>query len=393
MALTTSSRRGRPRSRPMFLVAGPAVVALALVVGCSSGGPGGTDVQASAAATVSAPVLSTLTGAAKTQMAELIAEARQEGELDWLATVVSTSKAPLIAAFKKEYGLSGLTVNFENQQTSNVTSRIQSEVTAQRVTTDLVAVDGAPTFFASLKQAGALLNYSSPELSAYAGSQKYLSDDFGYWVSPDALMYLPVYNPKVWPSGVSSWYDLLNAKLKGKLSFPGVPTSASAVYTYYGLRKVLPLSFFKNLENTAAPRVGVGNGSTAAQMAAQGELTVAITASHNVAAISKELGVPMDVAFPKEGSVVIGWSFGILAGSPHPAAAKLFEDFMLSKAAQQILIKYEYLTPARNDISVPADLAKYAPPTLQAAHAIPLNSAVSQDTLNQYRTEFESIFK
>jgi iron(III) transport system substrate-binding protein len=128
-------------------------------------------------------------------------------------------------------------------------------------------------------------------------------------------------------------------------------------------------------------------------MAAQGELTVAITASHNVASISKELGVPMDVAFPKEGSVTIGWSFGILAGSPHPAAAKLFEDFMLSKAAQQILIKHEYLTPARNDITVPADLAKYAPPTLQAAHAIALNSAVSQDTLNQYRNEFESTFK
>jgi iron(III) transport system substrate-binding protein len=382
------------RSRPTLLAAVPAAVALALIAGCGGSGSGsGSGGSAKAAGTVSAPILNTLTGSAKTQTAQLIAQAQQEGELDWLATVVSTSKDPLIAEFKKEYGLPKLTVNFENQETSNVTSRIQSEVTARRVTTDLVAVDGAPTFFASLKQAGALLDYTSPELSAYQGSQKYLSDDFGYWVSPDALMYLPVYNPKDWPSGVPSWYDLLNPKLKGKLSFPGVPTSASAVYTYYGLRKVLPLSYFKNLQKIAAPRVGVGNGSTAAQMAAQGELTVAITASHNVAEVSKKLGVPMDVAFPKEGSVTIGWSFGILAGSPHPAAAKLFEDFMLSKAAQQILIKHEYLTPARDDISVPADLAKYAPPTLRAAHAIPLNSAVPQNTLTQYRSEFESVFK
>jgi ABC-type glycerol-3-phosphate transport system substrate-binding protein len=216
MALTS------PHDRRTWLVATrtlmAASIALISVSTAACGGSSGSSAQSASSSTTSAstsstaassvsaasgaadpgstaPILSGLSGAEKTRVAGLIAQAKSEGSLNWIGTVVSTSKDPLIAEFKKEYGLPDLKVNFENQQSSDITARVQSEVTARKVTTDLVSVDGAPAFFATLKQAGALLQYSSPALSAYTASKQFLSDDFGYWVSPDALMYLPVYNP------------------------------------------------------------------------------------------------------------------------------------------------------------------------------------------------------
>ncbi len=90
---------------------------------------------------------------------------------------------------------------------------------------------------------------------------------------------------------------------------------------------------------------------------------------------------------------MIGWSLGILANSPHPAAAKLFMDYLLSKDAEEILVQKEAITPARNDVTMPPELAPFAPATLQSAHAIPVDSMVPKATLDQYRSEFEGIFK
>lgn len=390
----SSSRGQRARLRRRSALAATTTIAVAILTACSSTATsstvttGGVDISK-----VSAPILSTLTGAERTRVATLIAQARKEGEVDWLGTVVSESKASLVTAFEKEYGLPNLNVKFEEQQSGDVTARIQEEVTSNQVTTDLVSVDGAPAFFSALKQAGALLKYNSPELAAYKGSEKYVSDSFGYWVTTDALAFLPVYNRATWTTPIKSWYDLLDPKLKGKLSFPGVPTSASALFTYWGLRHVLPLSYFQDLHTIVNPRVGVGNGTKASGMVASGELTVAITSSHDAKAVGAAAGVPLAVAFPKEGAVMIGFSSGILSKSPHPAAAELLEDFVLSKAGQTIIVKYEGVTPVRADVKMPADQAAFSPATLQAANAIPVNSAVSQATLSASKAEFQSIFK
>ena len=184
-----------------------------------------------AAAAGTAPILATLSGPEKERVAGLIAQAKTEGGLEWITTVVTASKDPLLTEFKKQYDLPDLKINFENIQTSQITSRIQGEASSRKITTDIIGLDGAASFFSTLKDAGALQQYSSPELSAYQGSEKYVSDDFGYWVSPFALMYLPVYDPKVVPNGITSWNDLLDPKFKGKISLPGVLSSESALYT------------------------------------------------------------------------------------------------------------------------------------------------------------------
>jgi iron(III) transport system substrate-binding protein len=376
-------------SRRTFL-AGLGAAALGLATAaCGGGGDSGGDVDPS---TVSAPILDGLTGEEKTRVATLIAKARQEGTLNWITPIITESKDPLINQFKQLYGLADLKVNFENLETGQVTSRIQSEVQSRQIKTDVVGLNGSPSFFQTLKQAGMLEQYKSPELSAYQGTEKYVTFDPGYWASPIAVQYLPVYNPKVWTSGINSWYDLLKPELKGKISWPGVPSSESALLMYYGLRTVLPVSYFQNLKETTAPRVGVGNSTKATQMVSEGELTIAVTQSHAAHNTSQKLGVPLAVAFPKEGAVLDGWGVGLLKGSPHPNAAKLFMDYVLSQKAVQIMVDNQAATPVRTDVTMPKELETFAPANPEAAHALAIDFLTDRATLEKSRNEFTGIF-
>jgi len=364
--------------------------AAALTV-AACGGSGESESAAADISGVQAPVLDSLTGDERTRVATLIAKARSEGALNWITPIITDSKDPLIEAFKQRHNLPGLQVSFENLQTGQVTSRVQSEVTSRQIKTDVVGLNGSPSFFKTLKDAEMLENYRSPQLTAYQGADKFVSIDPGYWASPIAVQYLPVYNPKVWTTGVGSWYDLLDPRLKGKISWPGVPSSESALLMYRGLREVLPLSYFQSLKNNA-PRIGVGNSTVATQMVSQGELTIAVTQSHTVHNTSQQLGVPLEVAFPKEGAVLDGWSVGILTGCPHPATAKLFMDFILSENAVQIMVEKQAATPVRDDVKMPAELAHFAPASPGAAHAIPVDPLADRKTMQASRDEFVGIF-
>ena len=152
------------------------------------------------------------------------------------------------------------------------------------------------------------------------------------------------------------------------------------------------MSYFRDLRKND-PQSGVGNSATATQKVVEGGFAVAVTSSQSAVDTSKKLGVPLAVGFPKEVPVMIGWSLGILANSPHPAAAKLCMDFLLSNDAEELLVQKEAITAARNDVTMPPELAPFAPATLQDAHAIPVDSMVPKATLDQYRSEFEGIVK
>lgn len=377
------------RSRTFAAVVAAVATVLFGVTACGSGS--NTKSSDVAASSVNAPILSTLTGSEHDRVAKLIAQAQNEGALAWIDSVVVGAEKPLEQEFMKEYGLPNIKITLERLSTTQISARLQQEATSRKITTDVVGT-ASQELFSSLKAAGSLLQYSSPELSAYQGTDKYLSDDFGYWVSPDAYAMLPVYNPSEVPNGISSWQDLINPAFKGKLDIGDAGASESALYSYIGLRSVLPVSYFQQLE---AQGVSVAEGGSAAetQKVAQGGVDIAITSSFRTGQTSTQLGVPLSVAYPSEGVVMLGQSYGIMANSPDPAAAQLFEDFLLSKAGQQIYVDNEGVTPARSDVTMPADQQKYSPASLTAVKVIPVDWSMPADQVAKYRTEWNNIFK
>lgn len=78
-----------------------------------------------------------------------------------------------------------------------------------------------------------------------------------------------------------------------------------------------------------------------------------------------------EVSIPKEGSVVSGYATIINKYAPHPHAAMLTREYILSDAGQINLAK-GYARPIRSSVKLPEEVAKKMIPMEQYANARPI---------------------
>lgn len=386
----------RPKSiRKPFAVAIAAAATVGLLAGCSSSGaskPTPIPTVKGAASKVSAPILDTLSGAEKSRVANLILQARTEGALNWDDSVLAnTSEASVISAFEKAYNIPNINVTYNRQMSGVIATQVQQEVTAGKITTDVVGT-ASPSFFQTLEAAHALTKYTSPNASAYAASAKYVDDEPGYWISPFAYAFEPISAPSHYSPSLTSWQNLLAPALKGHISMPDPRSSTAGLYNYIALRKILPLSFFKSLAKQD-PILSTGGSIQDTQEITSGQVLTSITSGFRALQTVAQTGVPITVSYPKQGVIMIGQSYGILADSPDPAMAELFEDFILSKPGLQTIVNDEGVTPARSGITVSANVKKYAPASLTAVKVIPMDyEKITQAQLSAALLEWQSVF-
>jgi iron(III) transport system substrate-binding protein len=86
--------------------------------------------------------------------------------------------------------------------------------------------------------------------------------------------------------------------------------------------------------------------------------------NHYGSIVSK--GAPVDFILPTSGTVKLNFGIALTEGAPHPNAAKLFIDFMMSDAQQMIQANNEY--SLRQDVKPPNGM-----PPLQSLKALPLD--------------------
>ncbi len=337
-----------------------------------------------------APILATLTGAERDRVAGLIEGARKEGELSWIdAIIVSATANKMTEAFKQKYGLANLKMNHERLQSAQLLARVKEEVSANRVLTDIFAV-ASPRFYYDLKDAGAMLQYESPEYKAFESSNKAgLPYEQGYWVSPVAYCQVPVANTKAYPTPIEKWADLNNPQLKGKFTFPNISGSETSLYTYIGLRKVLPLDYFKSVAGLALKSSGSSVEET--QKLASGELLLSVTSNFRTRQTVAQTSVPMKAYYPSEGVTMLGQPYGILAKAPHPNAAKLFVDFMFSEEGQSMYVELEGIISGRENLKLSDEAKQYSPP-LSSIKSIPMDwKALDSKSVDAARAEWDSI--
>jgi len=386
----TTVRRARPSRRTVF--AG-GVAMIAALAGCASGGSSGTSSAAQACAHPSetgAPILSTLTGARRGQTATLICQAKSETSFTWIDSVVApTTAAAMIKEFQQQYGLS-FKLNYNRLTSGELSTEIQQQVTASKINTDFFGT-ASPELFSELKDGNALLHYMSPESSNYTYAAKYVSEDPGYWIAPVAYAFGIVVNPAVYSKPLTSWSDLSNPALKGKVDMPNVAANEGSLYWYYGLQSKLPKSVFQGWAAND-PKTSSGSSAQEAQKVAEQQIAVSVTAGFRVSQTVAQTKVPLKVYYPSQGTVLDGQTYGILANSPSPAIAELFDDFLLSKTGQQIYVDKEGIASFYPGVNPPsADLAYQ--PAISDMSIIPLNTDnVSSSELTNARNDWKSIF-
>jgi iron(III) transport system substrate-binding protein len=145
-----------------------------------------------------------------------------------------------------------------------------------------------------------------------------------------------------------SFWDLTAPKWKGQLLMDDNESKWMAgMMQYYGETKTVDL-----LKMLAAQDIQFRTGHSSIQtLLAAGERAAVVVAFANGVDRLKKEGAPIEWIAPEP---VIGLTFGtaVVKDAPHPNAARLFNDFLLSREGQEIIAAAGYFVP-RTDVASP----------------------------------------
>jgi iron(III) transport system substrate-binding protein len=196
---------------------------------------------------------------------------------------------------------------------------------------------------------GRILKYVSPEMKAY--DAKYKSDPEGFFTTYFINVGPIMYNPKfVKPEDAPKTYkDLLDPKWKGQLGFQDA--SAGTQYAWwYLLKDVVSSDYFQRLEQNQ-PRA-YNSSTQQLQDMLTGSLKIGAKVSIFQYVKALRQGQPLEMVMPPEGVPVNLQVAGILANTKHPNAAKIFEDYLLSKEGQESWNNIQGSYSARTDVKI-----------------------------------------
>ena len=319
----------------------------------------------------------------------LISTALKEGSVSYWDTIIqSDTNAKLTTAFRQYYGLpADFAVNYSLSSTSGMVTRVEQELSAGRVTMDVAAVASLPWVNAKVK-AGQIMQYDSPQYQYYrAAFAKGLGKE-GYYAFNGAYVFVPMWNSEKLEFKGSSWKDLVGAVADGRLSVGDATKSETYLATYMGLRLVFGTGYFTRLAEMKP--VYLVRSELIARQLVTGQDLMSFSGMPTRAFQVNERGAKLKFLLPKEGVVLLPQAMFILAAAPHPAAAKLWIDFMLSDVGQKIMVENEAMMSGRNGFVSPNPL--YAPP-IESLNVIKIDwDKVTTADMEKARAEWQSIF-
>jgi len=174
------------------------------------------------------------------------------------------------------------------------------------------------------------------------------------WVATYLSVWVQAYNTKLVKKEdlPRTFQDLLDPKWKGKLGIEGnIPEWYSTVVLHMGEEK--GIRFFRDLVARNGISVRTGH-SLLNNMVVAGEVPLALTVYQFLPEPAKRRGAAIDW-FVLEPLVARTSGVGIARRAPHPNAALLFYDFMLSDEAQKLMLAMEYVPTSTK---VPSPLAQ-----------------------------------
>jgi ABC-type Fe3+ transport system substrate-binding protein len=271
--------------------------------------------------------------------------ARKEGKLVWYGTlIVDQLMRPVKAAFEKEYPF--IQVDFFRGNSERIAQKVIEEYQGRRYEVDIVDGTISP---ALVKKVGFMQRFFSPYLAEYPPE---LKDPQGYWGVTNLYFMTLGYNTRmVKPADVPrSWDDLLNPKWKGEIIWStsrgsGAPVFIGNILAAMGREKGMGY-----LEKLAKQNVAKSTASARAllDLVIAGEYPLVINIFNHHAAISKKAGAPSEWQSMEPVAAPFN-TVGLAKNAPHPHAAMLFLDFVLSKKGQKVFQDVNYL-PAHPEI-------------------------------------------
>jgi iron(III) transport system substrate-binding protein len=304
--------------------------------------------------------------AARADVKALEEAAKKEGELTWYVSHYTSEGAEeLGAAFTKLYGIK---VNVVRVTAQVAYQRVQQDIKNNQVICDVFSSTDLG-HFVHLKAEGRLEKYVPEDTTKISEVFRNIDPD-GYFNTTSAGQVVISYNSsKVKPEdSPKAWTDLLDPKWKGKVS-TGHPGFSGYVGTWVlMMKKLYGWDYFKKLEKNK-PQIGRSINDTVTALNS-GERLVAAGADGSTL-FSAARGNPLAVNYPTDGSVLIIAPSGIMKGTKHLNAAKLFMEFLYSIEASEINV-HNFGIPMRDEVApakgaMPISKVKTLKPTIAEA--------------------------
>ena len=288
------------------------------------------------------PALAAITDPAeRTRVQALIEEARREGALSWIGVQIEPHQADAaLAEFKRYYGLGDLKAAYTYAATGAIVTRVEQLLRAKRNDFDIVW-NASWSWYKDLLKRGEIMKYESPNYAAYTLSDRHGMSVKGYWAA-DSYAFAPVYNTAALAAhGIkdfhpTSWKDFVDPKLTGQVAMIDVLVSTSAGPVLDGVVKQMGDDWLAAL-GKVKPALHI-KAAQGRDWVGSGEFSVALFNSPKDALSLADRHLPTRQVFPKEGVVLIPFAPIIPSSAPHPAAAKLFIDFVRSAHGTQTLM-------------------------------------------------------
>ena len=306
----------------------------------------------------------------------LIPKAKEEREIVWYTTTSNADNQAIVNGFTRKYPF--LKVQVLRTTGEKLRQRILTEAAAGQHFSDAVVFNTME--MALLKSRNLLQPYVPPEGDVFPGGAK---DREGYFTGIYARNFVLGYNTALIPDKERprDWPDLLNPRWKGKIGIDEEEFEwFGTLIDYWGREKTV-----KYMKALAAQQPQLRRGhSLLAQLLAAGEFPVAIVFPYNMEQL-KQRGAPVDWSTTSDPIVTSINGIGIAAKAPHPNAAKLLVNYILSEEGQNI-IRDLFRVPVRPGVR-PA-----APKLEQSGLKVRYVPSEMFKKIAEYEEEFRQIF-
>jgi iron(III) transport system substrate-binding protein len=268
---------------------------------------------------------------------KLIDGAKREKELTLYASIPPEDIAVLAAAFDRKYGVK---VKVWRADSESILQRILGEARGRRYEVDIAVASSSG--IEPLYRENMLLEVKSPYLAdlipeAIAPHRQ--------WVAVYLSTIVQAYNTNLIPaeSLPKTYHDLLRPQWHGKLGIEAEDFDWFA-QVVLDLGEAQGLKLFRDI--VAANGISVRKGhSLLAHLVSAGEVPFALTVYGFIAEQAKRKGAPLDwFAIPP--MIARPTAEALAKNAPHPNAAVLFYDFLLSDA-QPILAGRQFVVASR----------------------------------------------
>jgi iron(III) transport system substrate-binding protein len=309
-----------------------------------------------------------------------LAKAKAEGKVVWYTSTPIEQAQKIVELFRAQ---TGIPVELFRSGGSQILSRFQQEINAGRVAADVVT-HSDPAAARAMAKKGLFVPFRPRNFDRVPEAAK---DPDGYFVAQRLnMMTHYLRSDKIAPADEpKTWADLTAPKYKGKLVMADPSFTSLQVSVVGMMSKLRGWGYYEKLRQNDV--MIVPGNQQVSDLLKRGERLIAVGALDSYAADLKTAGHPIKTLYPSDGVFVIPSPTSVVKGSPDPAAAKAFAQFMIGDEVQR-LFPADGGYSARTDIKSPQGA-----PELEGLNIVTVDDVYIERESPRIKKQFNEIFQ